>query len=196
MNKKTLKIIICVMLVAILMGSVVFGAGVKKNIEVLFNSVNLTVNGNKVNAETIVYNGTTYVPLRATADMLGKEVGWDQKTNTASINDKISTRLSGLKQRFKDAGFTVGNSESVAYEMLGAKDGVKFNLDNELIEIYEYDMANLSEDIKILIEQAKKGNVNLFGFNIPVKFNDGLILVRYDEHSKANKIVEVFNNYK
>jgi hypothetical protein len=73
---------------------------------------------------------------------------------------------------------------------------VKFNLDNELIEVYEYDMANLSEDIKILIEQAKKGNVNLFGFNIPVKFNDGLILVRYDEHSKANKIVEVFNNYK
>ena len=184
------------MLVAILMVSGVFAAGVKKNIEVLFNSVNLTVNGNKVNAETIVYNGTTYVPLRATADMLGKEVGWDQKTNTASINDKISSRLSGLKQSFKDAGFTVGNNEPVAYEMLSAKDGMKFKLDNELIEIYEYDMSNLSVDVKSMIDQAKQGNVNLLGFNIPVKFNAGLILVRYNEHSQADKIVEVFNNYK
>ena len=195
MSKRTFRIIICISVIAILLMSTVFAAGVKKNIEVLFNSVNLTVNGNKVNAETIVYNGTTYVPLRATADMLGKEVGWDQKTSTASINDKISSRLSGLKQRFKDAGFTVGNNEPVAFEMLNAKDGMKFNLDNELIEIYEYDMSNLSVDVKSMIDQAKKGNVNLLGFNIPVKFNAGLI-VRYDGHSQADKIVEVFNNYK
>lgn len=89
MSKRAFRIIICISVIAILLMSTVFASGVKKNIEVLFNSVNLTVNGNKVSADTIVYNGTTYVPLRATADMLGKEVGWDQKTNTASVNDKI-----------------------------------------------------------------------------------------------------------
>lgn len=75
-----------VILATILMSTVV-GASVKKTIEVTLNSVNLTVNGKKVAADTILYNGTTYVPLRATAEILGKEVGWDQKTNTASIND-------------------------------------------------------------------------------------------------------------
>lgn len=63
---------------------------IKKNIEAVFNSVNLKVNGKTVQADNILYDGTTYVPLRTIADMLGKEVGWDEATNTASINDKNS----------------------------------------------------------------------------------------------------------
>jgi ribosomal protein S19 len=113
MNKKIMRFIICLILIAILMASTVFAAGVKKNIEVLFNSINLTVNGNKVNAETIVYNGTTYVPLRAAAEMLGKEVGWDQKTNTASINDKATTTpTSEWKQVKVFEGNSIKNTET------------------------------------------------------------------------------------
>lgn len=48
------------------------------------------MNGKKVDADNILYNGTTYVPLRAIAEMLGKEVSWDQVTRTASINDKAT----------------------------------------------------------------------------------------------------------
>jgi hypothetical protein len=200
MNKKDMRIIICIAVITIVLTSNVSAIGVKKNIVVFFNAINIAVNGSKVNAETISYNGTTYIPLRAAAELLGKEVLWDQMTNTASINDKAAdtnvSRLSRLKQSFKDAGFNVGENEVVAFETLKAKDGIKFKLDNELIEIYEYDMNNLENDVKRLLDQAKKGNVNLLGFSIPVKFNDGLVLVRYAEHSKTKKIVEVFNNYK
>lgn len=62
---------------------------ITRNIQAVFNSVNLKVNGQTVQADNILYNGTTYVPLRAVAEALDKEVGWDQKTNTASINDKV-----------------------------------------------------------------------------------------------------------
>ena len=55
--------------------------------------VNLEVNGEKVEADNILYKGTTYVPLRAVAEMLGKEVGWDQDTRTASINDKEESNI-------------------------------------------------------------------------------------------------------
>lgn len=80
------------LIVATLLMSTAVGATVKKNIEVIYNSVNLVVNGKKVNADNIIYNGTTYVPLRAIGEMLGKEIGWDQTTYTASIDDKISEK--------------------------------------------------------------------------------------------------------
>lgn len=88
MKKEVKGFIMGVVLTALLMGTVVFADGVTRTIEVVLNSVKLTVNGQKVAADTILYNGTTYVPLRTTAEMLGKEVGWDSTTNTASINDK------------------------------------------------------------------------------------------------------------
>lgn len=85
--KKTIKgFVLGVIITTMLMGTAL-GSGVKKNIEVVFNSINLTVNGEKVSSDNIVYEGTTYVPLRAAGEMLGKYVGWDAATRTASIND-------------------------------------------------------------------------------------------------------------
>lgn len=63
--------------------------GVKQLIEAELNTINITVNGAKVEAENILYNDRTYVPLRAIAEMLGKEVTWDGNTNTAGINDSV-----------------------------------------------------------------------------------------------------------
>lgn len=86
--KKTIKGFILGVIFTTLLMNTVFGVQVKKTIEVIYNSVNLTVNGTKINADNILYEGTTYVPLRAVADALGKDVGWDQETYTATINDK------------------------------------------------------------------------------------------------------------
>lgn len=86
--KKTIKGFILGVIITTLLMSTALGAGVKKTIEVAFNSINLTVNGKKVDTDNILYKGTTYVPLRAAGEMLGKDVGWDGITNTASINDK------------------------------------------------------------------------------------------------------------
>lgn len=67
--------------------STVYGADVFQSISVVINKVNLSVNGKPVQAANILYNGTTYVPIRAVADMFGKTTDWDAQTNTASIND-------------------------------------------------------------------------------------------------------------
>jgi len=81
------------LLVGILIGcvittsSTVYGADTFQSIQVVFNKVNLSVNGQNVASDNILYNGTTYVPMRTIANMLGKDVGWDSTTNTASIND-------------------------------------------------------------------------------------------------------------
>lgn len=86
--KKFIRVLIVLTVVMTLLMSTALGDTITKTIEVVYNSVNLTVNGQKIAADNILYNGTTYVPLRAVADALGKEVGWDQATMTASINDK------------------------------------------------------------------------------------------------------------
>lgn len=86
--KNNLKVLLLVVIITTMLMSTALGAGIKKTIEVAFDSINLTVNGSKVDVPNIVYQGTTYVPLRAAGEMLGKDVGWNQATNTASINDK------------------------------------------------------------------------------------------------------------
>lgn len=47
-------------------------------IEVTFNSVNLKVNGNKVQVVNILYNGTTYAQIRVIVDIFMKNTGWDK----------------------------------------------------------------------------------------------------------------------
>lgn len=77
-------------------------------IEAKLNSINIEVNGAKVasvgenatlsNGSTapysISYNDTTYVTLRGIGDILGLDVQFDGKTNTAKLNGKNSQQAS------------------------------------------------------------------------------------------------------
>ena len=84
------KILICCFvlpLVAILASGLSLGADSSESISVHRNKVNLEVNSVRVTVDNFLYNGTTYVPIRAVAGLLGKEVGWNGYTNVASIND-------------------------------------------------------------------------------------------------------------
>lgn len=72
--------------------------------EALFNVVNIKINGVQVakigdnyilsNGDqvpySISYKGTTYLPMRRVAELVGKEVVWDGGTMTANINDKVT----------------------------------------------------------------------------------------------------------
>jgi len=52
--------------------------------------VNLLVNGQKHNAEVIMVNNKTYVPLRQFSELIGYRVDWNQKTSTVSLNNGSS----------------------------------------------------------------------------------------------------------
>lgn len=55
------------------------------------NGMTLIVNGVKSDAEIQVINGSSYVPLRAVAELLGAEVNYDATTRTITINSDGST---------------------------------------------------------------------------------------------------------
>jgi hypothetical protein len=90
MNKKGKSVIAATMAVVILTGGAVYaaGGGIKKSIDVVMNGINLLVDGQTIFGDNILYNGTTYVPVRAVAESLGKEVQWDPQTFTVEIADK------------------------------------------------------------------------------------------------------------
>lgn len=67
------------------------------------------VNGNKV--EPMIYEGTTYVPLRAMANLMGKEVDWDQQNMAVIVGEKPvaeTTQLADMKDK------VIGNTGSMA----------------------------------------------------------------------------------
>ena len=66
------------------------------------NSINIDVNGKVIDADNILIDGTTYVPLRAIAEMLKKIVTWDGVTKTASIYDKNSDKNPYTEEMLED----------------------------------------------------------------------------------------------
>lgn len=59
----------------------------KMNIPVSFNNIKVVIDGQelKTDKEPFTYEGTTYLPVRAVAEAVGKDVRWDSKTQTVTL---------------------------------------------------------------------------------------------------------------
>lgn len=57
------------------------------NIPVSYNNIKIVVDGKelKTDKEPFIYEGTTYLPVRAVAEAVGKNVSWDGTTNTVTL---------------------------------------------------------------------------------------------------------------
>lgn len=81
------------------------------------------VNGNAV--YPILYNGTTYLPVRAIGNLMGKQVGWDGATMTVTLSDPNSSVPEKTEAGYKlgetltyiDANIYVGNYLSAYTEI-------------------------------------------------------------------------------
>jgi hypothetical protein len=83
----------------LMMTTPVLADSILQSINVVMDSVEVQVNGEKLDANTILYNGSTYLPMRKIAEAVGKDVTWDQKTMTANIID-----ITGVKEGHKVSG--------------------------------------------------------------------------------------------
>lgn len=101
--KREIRAFILGIIATVFISTVGMAEGISKSIDVVMNSINIVVNGNKLDKETILYNDTTYVPLRAIAEMLGKDVKYDAETQTATIRDSVTVLNEQLKELESDA---------------------------------------------------------------------------------------------
>jgi len=97
MSKRIQGIVIGALVTALLFGGVVAASHATENIEVIYRNIRLIVDGNEfipkdINGnivEPFIHQGTTYLPIRAVSQALGKEVVWDGETSTVFVGDSF-----------------------------------------------------------------------------------------------------------
>ena len=85
LNDKIKGAILGVLIGATVAGGTIFAATNSKTIEVFYDNIKIFIDGEEVQPkdangqaiEPFIYNGTTYLPLRAVGTAIGKDVNWD-----------------------------------------------------------------------------------------------------------------------
>ena len=94
--KKTLKgYLLGFLSAAVLISGVTYAANTTTLYDVVVNGIKIVIDGQKINptdangntVEPIIYNGTTYLPVRAVANAFGKAVYWDGPNYTVYLGN-------------------------------------------------------------------------------------------------------------
>jgi len=135
MKKRIQGIIIGALAMALLFGGVATAAFKRESINVTYRDIKLVVDGKAFTpkdanlniVEPFIYNGTTYLPVRAVSQALGKEVIWDGDVNTIYIGKRSPDGSSPVAQIIKcienreiidDALFPSANADGELRTML------------------------------------------------------------------------------
>ncbi len=114
---------------ALLCGGV-FAISATKTIEVQYMDVKLVVDGVQVTpkdangavVEPFIYNGTTYLPVRAIGKTLGKEVDWDGNTKTVYVGKIPGTANSHYLEPYQGTHYLFySNNTTDCFTMMGQK---------------------------------------------------------------------------
>ena len=103
-NTKSKRIVIGTIIalaVAVLLGTPVLAKNLSKTIEVFFKDIKIYVDGNLVTpkdasgriVEPFISEGTTYLPVRAISEALGRPVEWDGTTNSIYIGEALPQEI-------------------------------------------------------------------------------------------------------
>lgn len=87
--------------IMVMLCTTVFAAYNVQTIDVVMGKVKVIVDGVAVNQETLLYNGYTYVPLRAAGEALGMDVSYDAENSIAYFKSKKSTTETTTKKLTK-----------------------------------------------------------------------------------------------
>ena len=93
MKKRLQGMVVGVLLGAMLTGGAIYAKEVSQYIQVYYNNIRVykdkqlytlsDANGNRI--DPFIYNGTTYLPVRAVANLAGMKVTWDDATKSVYL---------------------------------------------------------------------------------------------------------------
>lgn len=127
--KKRFQGMVAGVLVGIMLASgTVFAKQLSETVDVFYNNIKIYIDGAEIVpkdatgnvVEPFIYNGTTYLPVRAVANAFGKDVEWDGATQGVYIGKKDETKpdnylhkiqYNDYKERDSYSDFTIINGK-------------------------------------------------------------------------------------
>lgn len=141
MTQRLQGVIIGVVSTIIITGGIVFASHGSQTIEAVYNNIKIFVdgvmvepkdaNGNAV--EPFIYNGTTYLPVRAVGEAIGKKVDWDGRTQSVYLGlipNSINYLLDVVKPYQKNESyieFDYSNNPQIGWHASITMGGKKYN---------------------------------------------------------------------
>lgn len=124
-------------------------------VNVVFNTINLKINGVQVakagdqftldNGDkvpfSIIYKGTTYLPLKKIGQLLDKSIGWDGTTKTISVNDNSNQSNNQTSSSDSNSRLNPANKNESVVGIDELYNGDQFNLKVELTEMIRGESA-------------------------------------------------------
>jgi len=76
-----------------IISSTLFGFAQVESIQAFKTNIKILIKGKELKSDVppVIIDGRTMLPLRAIADNLNLDIGWDGNTNTVSITEKVNT---------------------------------------------------------------------------------------------------------
>jgi hypothetical protein len=148
MKKKWIVILLVAAL--LLTSGIAIADGQYKKIEVYFSKINLNVNGQplELSRESILYNGTIYMPLRNLTESLGAEVTWDDVNRSVNLDFIID-----------DASQLVFSSAKIGiYQYITIQNN---DILNAMIDHFKKEDMNGMKDVLARYEQLRQVAVDL-----------------------------------
>ena len=184
-------ILVCTLVMTMVVPAL--GASTTKQLNATYNNIKLVIDGktvvpkdvNGTVAEPFIVNGTTYLPVRALSEALGKNVNWDGATSTVyvgAIPGKPSIYLKDMRTLigtaiFEEATDNLGNThynamrtETVSY----ALDGKYKQFTGTFILKNQYKSDSDPNRLQVFLDGALaytgeiKAGVRPYAFNVDV----------------------------
>lgn len=131
------------------------------------------------------------------------------KTVDGVEQNSYEDNLSGLTSYFKDKGYVAGEPKKMSSALIGAKEGYRYEFKYEnvrvRIELYEYDLDNLNNDAKQILQRVKEeGLITVQGTTVNgVVSDNGKYLMIYindkdneDTIQRKEEVIKDFKSYK
>jgi hypothetical protein len=174
------------LIIGIMLMSAVFADS--RTIEAFYSNIKISIDGNIVElkdttgnpVEPFIYEGTTYLPVRAIAEALGMEVKFNETTNTVELAKKEGEK----KVIWNDA-------ENIAKAMEKQKEIDKLA---SLVDIFDRDINawNFIDEGEIKVTQYKDGRKFIMPYEI---YNVSEIVSNYSV-DKESKTLTLYGKYK
>ncbi len=134
MKKRLQGMIAGILICAMIMCGMVYAKQASESINVIYDNIKILIDGKEYQptdangnvVEPFIYNGTTYLPVRAIANAFDKDVDWEAQTSTVTLGSKNYDWLDQMGYaEYECSG--VGNIFYPIDKGTKATDGIKYD---------------------------------------------------------------------